>query len=570
MSPNESLMHPNDRALITLHAFEHGLEVPGGLACVEALRDARLDYSLASLARIDALLDALRAQQPPAEAVFVQSQGNANLLWLLGCYAGELLGRSAGVPARWDDEAPEAPFQERASCRFGPGVSARFQPLRTICARLFGNADSSVQAAFASYFALRFAAAGLPPPEVRLPPAPLPDWPADLAGSRPSLSEAEIARLRLQAPPWAPQAEQALAGLFAGHAALLRSGRVVWGGVIAPDNALPGPQYHGGLWLQLVYDPAGRIGAAALERIADRLYNEPLADPDAIHFIHAEHPRPGLPVPAEISPWPLWMTFSFVPQSQLPDGLLSLVSLPLLIDPAHPEVVAVLPAQAWPATLRERWSAAGEALHGQRQDPERLRQQRIVALRDPAMRQSLLQDFNYQFGAHHFHGAGGAPDYTRARECWESACRGEPNPHAMVALGILYAQGLGVPIDTARARRCFQAASELGFEPGDFELGRSYLLEGNVDMARLYLQRAANAGHAPAVELLRTTGAGPVVEAPPDAPGHRPRLLFSGLACAGLAALAHFSGIGSLGVVVGLGLLAVGLLHLHMRLRRDD
>lgn len=567
-------MNEHPRALVALHAFEHGLEVPGGLACADELHALRLDYTLASLARIDGFLDTLRAQNPPPEAVFVQAQGDANLLWLLACYAGELMGRAAGLPARWetsaDDTARPTVFRERASCRFGPGVSARFQPLRAICARLFGAASSGLQAAFSDYFSKRFGAVPMPVSDTPQPSAPVPAWPEDLAGNRPQLSESDIPTLRLNPPPWMPEAEKALADMFNHHADLLRRGRVVWGGLIAPDNAICGPRYCGGAYLQVVYDPAGRMSPDILEGIADRLYNEVLTDPAARAFIYSEHPRLGLAVPAEISPWPLWMTGTYVAQHQLPDGLLSLVSLPLLIDPGRPGIVAVLPARCWPAELRERWLAAGEARHGQRHDPERLRQQRIAELRDPAQRQALQDDMNFQFGARHFHGADGPRDFVRARECWESACRGGDNPQAMVALGVIHQQGLGVPIDIARARRCFQAASDLGFELGDYEMGCSYATEGRADMAELYLRRAAAAGYAPAVEALRNAGASKGTDGSARETGNKPRLLQFGLGCAALAGVLHLSDIGPGWLVVLLGLLATGLLHGHMRRAREN
>ncbi len=328
-------------------------------------------------------------------------------------------------------------------------------------------------------------------------------------------------------------------------------------------------EYCGGAYLQLVYDPAGRVDAATLERFADRLYNEVLPDPAARDFIYAQHPRLGAGVPAEVSPWPFWMAGSWVAQNQLPDGLLSLVSLPLLIDPERPGIAAVLPAHAWPTRLRERWLAAGEAKHGVRHDPDALRQKRIGELRDPGVRESLQQEMNYQCGARYFHGGDVPRDFARARECWQSSCR-DQNPFAMVALGVIHQQGLGVPIDIARARRCFQAASDLGLELGDFEMGQSYLTEGRGDMAQLYLRRAAAAGYAPAAEWLRSHGA----EAAPadDSAQHRrpARLLVAGLGCAALAGVLHLSGApGS--VVLLLGMLAAGLmhLHLHMRMRRE-
>ena len=59
------------------------------------------------------------------------------------------------------------------------------------------------------------------------------------------------------------------------------------------------------------------------------------------------------------------MTGTFVAQAHLPDGLLSLPSLPVLIDPERPDVVAVLPAfRAW--KRRERETAGRRLASGPR------------------------------------------------------------------------------------------------------------------------------------------------------------------------------------------------------------
>lgn len=563
-------MLEHDRVLLALRAWQRGEEIEGGLACAEALRDARLDYSRSSLARIDALLDELRAQSPPPEAAFVQAQGSANLLCLLGCYAGELLGRVAGRPARWDPLPADAPFRERAACRFGPGPAPPFKPMVALCTRLFQGFGGGVEAAFERYLGVHFPDCVKADPATPLPPADTPDWPSDLDGRRPRPTEADIARLRLQPPPWMPQLEAGLAPVFEQQADLLRRGCVIWGALIAPHNALAEAQYRNGLYLQLVYDPAGRLSVESLERIADRLYNEVLPSEDAVAFVYAEHPRLGLAVPPEVSPWPLWMSGTFVIQDHLPDGLLSLPSLPLLIDPQRPEVVTVLPACFWPASLRERWLAAGEARHGRRHSPEGLRQQRIAELRDPATLASMEQLMEFQFGLHHFHGRHGPPDYQRAREYWESACRYGDHPQAMVALGMLHQGGLGTPIDVARARRCFLAAVEFGYAAGHHELARSYSTEDRLDMAELHLRAAAAAGHAPALEAMRRAGLKPApaaadAESPPS-----PRLLYLSLGCAGLAGLLYLTDSGPGIVLIGLLALAAGLARLHLSLRARD
>jgi len=523
------------QALSALQAWESGGEVPGGLAFADELQAVDLDYSLASLGRIDAFLDALREQRPPPEAQFVGHPGQANLLRLLAWYAGELMGRAAGMPARWGELAGEVPstlFRESAACRFGGGSAARFRPLQLICARLFGP-GGGLLAGFRDYHARRFAERGLPEQAARLPPAPTPAWPTEFPGSRPVLSEQEITSLRVEVPPWDTHAQSTLAPLFEQHAELLRSGRVIWGALIAPDNVIGAPHFRGGLFLQLVYDVAGRVDPTTLEHLADRLYNEVLPSEEARRFIYSEHPRLGLAVPTEVSPYPLQMSGTFVPQDQLPDGLPTQIVLPLLIDPVRPDVVAVLPSHYWPQSLRSDWLAASEKRYGERIDASRLRQRSIDALADPAARQSMQQDLDFQMGAMYFHGANVQRDYARAREMWEQGSRGG-NPFAMVALGVIHQNGFGTPIDVPRARRCFQSGLALGLELGDFELGRSFLVEGNTDMGRLHLQRAANRGYAPAAELLEklSVQTEPRAAGVPASGGPKKSLLGLGAVCA--------------------------------------
>lgn len=558
------------QALSALRAWELGQELDGGLAFADELRAARLDWSLGSLQRIDAFLDSLRVLQPPSEAAFVAAAGQANLLRLLAWYAGELMGRAAGEAAGWGNltgEAPSTRFRDGAPCRIGAGIAARFRPLQAICARLFGPTSGSLAASFRDYYTRRFAERPLPAEDAVLAAAPTPEWPADLPGSRPRLDAAAIARWKIAAPPWEPQAEQALAPLFAGHAELLRSGRVVWGALIAPDNVMGGPYYRGGLFLQLVYDPAGRVEPAVLAQIADRLYNEVLPTPEARQFMYSEHPQPGLQVPLEVSPYPLWMAGSFVPQEQLPDAQPSLVCLPLLVDPQRPEVVAVLPAVYWPQRLREEWLAAGEAKRGLRLDAECLRQRVVDALKDPARRESLQQDIDFQSGALYFHGESVARDYAVARERWEGGCRAG-NPFAMIGLGLIHQNGLGTPIDVARARRCFHAAAALGLDFGDYELGRSYLVEGNAEMAQLHLRRAAQRGYAPAAELLGTLASGTAsVDTAPKMAAARslpPRLLGALIAVA-IAGLLYLGGKLPMWLLLAVVIVVVALVREQLR-----
>jgi len=129
-----------------------------GLAFEAPLRRCRLDYSPASLQRIDAFLDALRNARHPQAAGFVAVAAQQQLLGFLCFYAGEVLGRALGQAPLWLSGeqaatlAPQAladvPPLHRALCaRFG-SARARdgaplFLPMAAVCGRLFAAAGDT-------------------------------------------------------------------------------------------------------------------------------------------------------------------------------------------------------------------------------------------------------------------------------------------------------------------------------------------------------------------------------------------------------------------------------------------
>lgn len=75
--------------------------VTGGLALREALKQARLDDSLESLDRMQALLTHVRRQVRPTPEQWSQDTSRENFLLLLAFHMGELVARHTGDAVRW-------------------------------------------------------------------------------------------------------------------------------------------------------------------------------------------------------------------------------------------------------------------------------------------------------------------------------------------------------------------------------------------------------------------------------------------------------------------------------------
>ena len=83
-------------ALYYLNAWRDDVDVEGGMAHKEIVKKCRLDFSIASLGRVDALLDVLRITHKPIREEFFDKPANQNLLFFLAFYVGEVFGWALG------------------------------------------------------------------------------------------------------------------------------------------------------------------------------------------------------------------------------------------------------------------------------------------------------------------------------------------------------------------------------------------------------------------------------------------------------------------------------------------
>jgi hypothetical protein len=92
-------MENKARELLAARAGDASVE--GGLALRPALKQARLDDSMESLDRVQALLAQIRRQYQPTSGQWSADAARENFLLLLAFHMGELLSRHAREPVRW-------------------------------------------------------------------------------------------------------------------------------------------------------------------------------------------------------------------------------------------------------------------------------------------------------------------------------------------------------------------------------------------------------------------------------------------------------------------------------------
>lgn len=507
-------------ALCYLQEWHERGDVQGGLAFRPLLSACRLDYSVASLARIDTLLASLHRRLQPAPDTFLADTAQRNFLLLLAFYSGEVIGRSLGVAPRWmssEEAAASAPALRLAAGSFTGSVVCRFEgattagmdflmPLNSLGGRLFmGPEETGIQLVAGMFLTRGHMQAGASP----LAPAALPLPVAGIA-QRQALADSDIETLRPLRPAWADG--HPLSMLFDAAPRLLREGRVTWGCVVQANKLLFHPAYCGGAPGEVLYDPAGRVSPEELGGLARHLleckgrpsddaelqrYTDHLADESTVLFGH--------PVSRRLMPYPLRTSTTYFDQLQLPDGMLSLGWLPLLVHDGLPGLVLPLPCRFWADSLQAFWCDAGAERHGQRFDVRAAAAAAHAASRTATGARSpaeLLCDE----GVSHFLGRQVIQDYARARQCWEAAAD-QGSAAALNNLGMLHAEGLGVAANLTTAMGYYKRAALAGLAIGALNMGKLYLRPDypgkSRDHARLWLGKAAEQGNADAVALLK-------------------------------------------------------------------
>jgi len=137
----------NDIAQEHLDALINRLPFPGGIAFRQELDGANLNFTMPSLARVDALLDGVRTRLHPTFDDFLERDDNQNFLHALCFYTGATVALSSRQSIDWytydemitvfPDNAAMFPncFATHISCVLSRG--GFFIPLSSLQERLF-------------------------------------------------------------------------------------------------------------------------------------------------------------------------------------------------------------------------------------------------------------------------------------------------------------------------------------------------------------------------------------------------------------------------------------------------
>ncbi len=93
-----------------LAALDAGADVPGGMAFRGALQQARLDYSIESLDRVEQLLSQIRTKFSPQRESWQSQPGAENFCLMLAFYLGAMISRQSNQPIQWHTREQAAPL----------------------------------------------------------------------------------------------------------------------------------------------------------------------------------------------------------------------------------------------------------------------------------------------------------------------------------------------------------------------------------------------------------------------------------------------------------------------------
>lgn len=352
-------------ALNYLHAWENGWPIEGGIAWEAQLRKCKLDYSWASLSRIDKFLLALKTQVKPSAELVLQRQDTKNLLRLLGFYLVQLRERVIGVPVTW--LSYEVANKRQADWEInGPDFvrslivdqGGLFAPLAAIWNALFDTQATSLAEAATRHL----------------------EVPVDVQKAWPQLApqnllpnfyqhyqEASISpayRRWIESPlPKALPASDDLQKILPVMPHLLQDSRMVWACIVQANQALFEVNPMMQAPAEVLYDHQGRLDGADLLELAQRLHemkNQPQQDP-ALEF-YASHLRTestrvfGWQTPASFNPYPLTAASTmFSSEVSFPGYCLALPYFPVLVSDSCPGMVVIAPWQLWPESFFNDW-----------------------------------------------------------------------------------------------------------------------------------------------------------------------------------------------------------------------
>lgn len=153
---------------------------------------------------------------------------------------------------------------------------------------------------------------------------------------------------------------------------LYKEGRVVWAAVVQANHSmfLPRDSKKYTSLGEIVYDPYGRTHIGKLIKLAEMLVNLKNAPPDKLDQL-SHHNRLnngkecvfGADYPKSLSRLPIKVSSLVIYRKHLPNGLLSQSFFPILISDKCEGIATILPSRFWPKEFVSAWLDAAREKH---------------------------------------------------------------------------------------------------------------------------------------------------------------------------------------------------------------
>lgn len=352
------------RALWYLNNFFSQQVWTNGLSYEYELRALNLDYSLASLKRIDDLLSEIRSRGNLQEQLFFEADRNQKFVFLLTFYCGELVGRIRGQAPVWYDFNEFVEKYPQMADKISPSFTHYILvqhpknetyakdkiwfPLVAIYDRLFHTDEN--KSVYQSIRTLLDQHQYIPDEQC---------FPTPCVQSLDIDIQQEIEKLPAQALGYLQQIPSDV--LLNQHPVyqnveqlhqLYQQGKCVWAVSVRPIEAYQNDRTP---IVDMIYDPTGRTDLEALREIAQKiymLYREENVEPENRAFAQKLLQSMGrlraVDIPANISVIPLKISSIYVWRAHLPSSDLSTDALPILINSqTEAQYATILPAYFW-------------------------------------------------------------------------------------------------------------------------------------------------------------------------------------------------------------------------------
>lgn len=407
--------------------------------------DVDLDYSVQSLMFIDSLLKEWKKEGAPVDKV-------TKSLYSLGSYAGEvLLGVVAGRWVMPDASRDFGAIDEMPFLQVHLADGGIWRPINLVFEVMLEK-DLEFFESFR-----KFISDGSDAVEQRTAGSSTSSNPAWNSAAHQLHKKSQEWPLE-EEPDWAKKDD--LHRLFEAAPKIFKNGRVVWGALIQANDSLFDILGLAAAPGEVVFDPAGNTSWQDLHVAAQRLMamkGKFFEDKDQLYisnYLANERIRVfGLNAGNVLAGHRLVISTTWFQRWHLPGRVLAQGIFPIVVADDGSNMVLPLPAPFWPPEATELWKPALEKItnappfNGYVPPAE-------LARAGPV---SLTEE-----GLVYFKGKNVPKDYQKARAAWEKAVIQEKNPGAMYGLGMLYEQGLGVPVDLAEALKYFEATAKHG------------------------------------------------------------------------------------------------------------